>query len=114
MREMLGFHVGGAWFAPVGMLLTGRIAGWTLVAIALLMASGDAVLALGSGEHAGIAAGDLWMLFAGRAPESGAAASFAAMLMAWPAWATIGPVGIALVAACRPRRRRFRYRSISG
>jgi len=95
------------------MLIAGRIAGWLLIVSALLMASGDAVLALGSGEHIGIVAGDLWMLLAGHAPQMGTAASFGAMFMAWPAWAAIGPMGIALVAACRPRRsRRLRYRRL--
>jgi hypothetical protein len=81
-----------------------------MIGLALLMASGDAVLALGTGEHAGIVAGTLWTLMTGHSPETVAAASFGAMLLAWPAWAAIGPVGLALVVACRPRRRRFRYR----
>ena len=93
------------------MLVGGRIAGWVLIALAVLLASGDAVLALGTGEHGGIVAGTLWTLITGHAPESAAKASIGTMLMAWPAWAAIGPVGLMLVAACRPRRhRRFRYR----
>ena len=94
------------------MLIAGRITGWVLIVLALLMASGDAVLALGTGEHAGIVAGDLWMLVAGKAPESTAATpSFGATLLAWPAWVAIGPLGIILVAVCRPRRhKRLRYR----
>jgi len=94
------------------MVVAGRIAGWVLIALALLMASGDAVLAFGSGDHVGIVAGDLWILVAGRAPQAGTAASLGAMLMAWPAWAAIGPVGVLLVAACRPHRRRVRYRRL--
>ena len=96
------------------MLIAGRITGWALIALALLMASGDAVLALGTGEHAGIVAGDLWMLVAGKAPESAnRTASLGATLLAWPAWAAIGPLGIILVAACRPRRhKKLRYRRI--
>ena len=96
------------------MLIAGRITGWAFIALALLMASGDAVLALGTGEHAGIVAGDLWMLVAGHSPEAGdAPTSLGATLLAWPAWAAIGPVGIILVAVCRPRRhKRLRYRRI--
>jgi hypothetical protein len=96
------------------MLIAGRITGWALIVLALLMASGDAVLALGTGEHAGIVAGDLWMLVAGRAPEtSTASTSLGATLLSWPAWVAIGPIGMILIAACRPRRpRRLRYRRI--
>jgi hypothetical protein len=91
------------------MLVAGRIVGWLMIAVALLMASGDAVLALGTGEHEGIMASTLWTLVTGRSPEMIATASIGAMLLAWPAWAAIGPVGLALVVACRSRRRRFRY-----
>ncbi|HEY1722280.1 MAG TPA: hypothetical protein VGG27_13635 [Magnetospirillaceae bacterium] len=82
-----------------------------MIALALLMASGDAVLALGTGDHSGIVAGTLWTLVTGHSPDMTApTTSFGAMLLAWPAWAAIGPVGLALVVACRPRRRRHRYR----
>ncbi len=92
-------------------MVAGRILGWVLIAVALLLASGDAVLALGPGDHAGIMTGDIWMLLAGRAALPGPMPeSIGAMLLSWPAWAAIGPAGIALVAICRPRRRRFRFR----
>ena len=96
------------------MLIAGRILGWILILVALLMASGDAVLALGTGAHAGIVAGDLWMLVAGHAPEASApSTTFGATILAWPAWAAIGPVGIIMVAALRPRRsRKLRFRKI--
>jgi len=85
----------------------GRFTGWTLVGLALLMASGDAVLALGPSDHvAGIVTGDIWTLLAGRAPHPKLWPALSAMLLAWPAWTLIAPVGIALLAACRPRRRR--------
>jgi hypothetical protein len=92
------------------MLVAGRIAGWLMIALALLMASGDAVLAFGTGDHEGLMASTLWTLMTGHSPDAATTASFGAMLLAWPAWAAIGPVGLALVFACRPRRRRFRYR----
>jgi hypothetical protein len=95
------------------MVVAGRIAGWLLIALAVLLASGDAVLAFGTGDHQGIVAGTIWTLITGRLPEVAANASLGAMLMAWPAWVAIGPVGLMLVVACRPRRhRRFRYRRI--
>ena len=93
-------------------MIAARITGWVLIALALLMASGDVVLALGNGQHAGLVAGEIWTLVAGRAPDAAApAASFGAMLLALPAWAAIGPVGIVMVAAFRPRRsRKLKYR----
>jgi len=97
------------------MLIAGRITGWTLIVLALLMASGDAVLALGTSDHVGIVASDLWMLVAGHAPEPNATTttSFGARMLAWPAWLAILPIGIILVATCRPRRsRRLRFRRI--
>ena len=96
------------------MLIAGRVIGWTLIVLSLLMASGDAVLALGTTEHSGIVAGTLWTLVTGKAPEpTTTTESLASMLLAWPAWAAIGPVGIMLVAMCRSRRpRRLRFRRI--
>ena len=97
------------------MLVAGRVAGWVLIALAVLLASGDAVLAFGTGEHGGIVAGTLWTLITGHAPEVKATATIGSILMAWPAWVAIGPVGLMLVVACRPRRhRRFRYRRHDG
>ncbi len=94
-------------------MLFGRLLGWALLGLAMLMASGDAVLALGPGDHVGIVTGDVWILLAGRAPERGAfPPSIGSILLAWPAWAVIAPVGVALLLACRRRRRRFRFRRI--
>jgi hypothetical protein len=87
-------------------MVFGRLVGWALVGLALLMASGDAVLALGPGDHIGIAARDIYVLLAGKALQPAVA------LMKWPAWAFIGPAGVALLWTCRPRRRRYRFRSL--
>jgi hypothetical protein len=91
-------------------MLVGRLVGWLLLGISLLMASGDAVLALGPGDHSGIMTRDVWLLLAGRVWEP-PHPSFASLLMAWPAWTLIAPMGLALIWTCRPRRRRaFRSR----
>jgi len=86
-------------------MLVGRLAGWLLLGVSLLMASGDAVLALGPGEHVGIVTRDVWLLLAGRVWEP-TSPSFASLLMAWPAWTLIAPMGLSLIWACRHRRRR--------
>ena len=64
----------------------------------------DAVLALGPGEHVGIATRDVWMLLAGRAWDP-QAPSFASLLMAWPAWTVLAPLGLLTVWLSRPHRK---------
>ena len=85
-------------------MLVGRIVGWLLIGVSVLMASADAVMALGPGEHAGIVTRDVWMLLAGKAwdPEG---PSLATLLMAWPAWTVLAPLGLMTVLLSRPRRR---------
>jgi len=85
-------------------MLVGRLAGWLLIGVSMLMASADAVLALGPGEHVGIATRDIWMLLAGRAWDPGAP-SLASLLMAWPAWTVLAPLGLLTVVLSQPRRK---------
>jgi hypothetical protein len=89
----------------------GRLTGWILVAIAIVMASADVVLALGLKTHAGIATGEVLTLLTGGVPATGAAPSpFAAaehLLMRLPAWVVIGALGTGLLLICRRRRRHF-------
>ena len=85
-------------------MLVGRLFGWLLIGVSVLMASADAVMALGPGEHAGIATRDVWMLLSGRAWNPGAP-SFTTLLMAWPAWTLVGPLGLLTVWLSRQRRR---------
>jgi hypothetical protein len=84
-------------------MLVGRLAGWLLIGISVLMASADAVLALGPGDHVGIITRDVWMLLSGRAWDP--APSLASLLMAWPAWTVLAPLGLLMVVVSRPRRR---------
>lgn len=96
-------------------MLLGRIVGWLLVVVAVLMASAEAVLALETGTYSGLIAGDLWTLVAGRAPPEAETAStwweFAAgRAMDSPAWVLIGLSGAVVMYACRARRRTFRFR----
>jgi hypothetical protein len=79
----------------------GRLVGWSLVAVALLMASADVVLAFVPGDHAGIAARDIYVLVAGKAVPP------VSTVLAWPVWAFLGPLGMVVLWACRRRRRRY-------
>ena len=85
-------------------MVVGRLAGWLLIGLSVLMASADAVMALGPGDHTGIVTRDVWMLLAGRNwdPEG---PSLATLLMAWPAWTILAPLGLLTVFLSRPRRK---------
>jgi len=99
-------------------MFIGRALGWTMVLAAILMASGEAVMALGSGSYQGLATADVWALLWGQTPDfleaglSGDLWRFAgALLLALPAWAVLGPTGVILAHTCRrrpPRGRLFR------
>ena len=85
-------------------MLVGRLFGWLLIGVSVLMASADAVMALGPGEHVGIVTRDVWMLLAGRAWDP-RAPSLAALLMAWPAWTVLAPIGLLTGLLSRQRQR---------
>ncbi|MDR3437141.1 hypothetical protein [Telmatospirillum sp.] len=93
-------------------MFLGRLIGWGLLGLALLMASGDVVLALGPGDHLGLVTGDVWVLLAGRTPQLDTLpSSLGNVLMAWPAWTVLAPLGGILLWTCRQRRRRYHYHS---
>ncbi|MBF0306307.1 MAG: hypothetical protein HQL41_11730 [Alphaproteobacteria bacterium] len=95
-------------------MFLGRACGWALVALALLLASGDAVLALGPGEYPGLATADILTILAGHVPHPNAIGSHSlavlgTVIMAMPAWAVLGPLGAIIAYLCRqrPRSRRL-------
>jgi hypothetical protein len=94
----------------------GRGLGWFLVILAIVMASAEAVMALGTGAYAGLATSEVWTLLVGRAPGLLADANsnqiisaLGALVMTMPAWIVFGFAGFMLVHVCRPRRQRRRY-----
>lgn len=98
-------------------MIFGRLLGWLLVAAALLMASGDVVMALGLGdEAAGIATGEVVTLLSGyQVPDASGARLpllqwLGLMLLQTPAWTVLGPAGVLLAWLCRRRPKRFRFR----
>ena len=91
-------------------MFVGRCLGWTMVIVALVMASGEAVMALGTGSYHSLATSDVWALLLGRSPDllpgdvtQGTWHFIAALLLAMPAWAVIGPSGVMLAHVCRKR-----------
>ncbi|WP_254432421.1 hypothetical protein [Magnetospirillum sp. SS-4] len=88
--------------------------GWLLIGLAVIMASADAVLALGPAEYAGILTADVVTLLAGHAPDAAAGPSpldsVTAAILDLPAWVAVGLTGISLSMACRKRQRRFAFR----
>lgn len=99
-------------------MFVGRVVGWFLVVVAALTASAEVVVALGTGEYDCIATHDLWTLITGRSPGLAAPAVhwsdvLVSALLSCPAWTVIAALGIGLIFACRPRRRRSGYRQAS-
>ncbi|MEA4838102.1 MAG: hypothetical protein VB101_07430 [Rhodospirillaceae bacterium] len=93
-------------------MLLGRRLGQFFLVLALLMALGDVVMALGfDGPGQGISIADLWESVRGLLPEGGSSwialpPPIEAVLAQCPAWAVLGLLGLALVLGCRQRRRR--------
>lgn len=96
-------------------MIIGRLLGWMLIGLAVIMASADAVLALGPTEASGIVTADVVTLLSGRPPEAlpvlGATTRAGDMLREMPAWVLVGMLGIATALVCRKRPRRRRLRS---
>lgn len=92
----------------------GRLMGWLLLGLAVIMASADAVLALGPAEYAGIVTADVVTLIAGHAPDTTDAgrtmlSPLAAMVLDMPAWIAVGLMGLSLSLSCRKRQRQRRF-----
>ncbi|MBI3444918.1 MAG: hypothetical protein HY055_06075 [Magnetospirillum sp.] len=92
----------------------GRVMGWLMIGLAVIMASADAVLALGPTEYAGIITADVVTLIAGHAPDTADAGrsmldGLAAAFLDMPAWIAVGLMGISLSVACRKRQRQRRF-----
>lgn len=91
-------------------MVFGRVLGWLLVGLTVIMASADAVLALGPAEYAGIITADVVTLLAG-APLDPAndgrsmIAALQSMVLDLPAWMVVGTIGVSLSLACRKRPR---------
>ena len=95
-------------------MVFGRVMGWLLIGIAVIMASADAVLALGPTEYAGIITADVVTLLAGHTPDTAEAStslmdSVQATILDLPARIAVGLMGISLSVACRKRQRVRRY-----
>ena len=92
----------------------GRVMGWLLIGLAVIMASADAVLALGPAEYAGIITADVVTLIAGHTPDTSDAgrsvfSTLTATLLDMPAWIAVGLMGLSLSVACRQRQRQRRF-----
>lgn len=90
-------------------MIIGRLFGWCFVVVAIVMASAEAVMALGTGGYDGIAAAEVLTLLIGETPEVTAAPqgvdALFHLFMAMPAWTMIGAIGLVLLHTFRDRRR---------
>ena len=102
-------------------MIVGRTLGWFLVILAIVMASGEAVMALGRGAYNGLVTEDVWVLLVGQSPQfvnlsdSNRLLTAAGVgIMQMPAWVVIGVLGFIFAHLCRKRRdrRRIFYRAV--
>lgn len=99
-------------------MVLGRTLGWFMVVLAIVMASAEAVMALGARGHAGLVTSDVVTLLTGQSPTFTDASwpdLFSALgqgIMAMPAWVVIGVLGLLLAHAFRARRVRRRISTI--
>jgi hypothetical protein len=84
----------------------------------MIMASAEAVMALGTGAYNGLATVDVWTLLVGQSPVFAAPtdsstflATVAVGVMAMPAWVVFMLTGFVVLHACRKRARRRVFRS---
>ena len=84
-----------------------RLTGWCFLLTALLAASAEAVVALGTVDHVGIATSDIFTIITGSTPS--APDTFAGKIMLWPAWSLIGALGLFLVFVSRNKRNRSSF-----
>jgi hypothetical protein len=102
-------------------VVIGRLFGWFLVILAMVMASAEAVMALGTGAYNGLATADVWTLLSGQVPlqsledsSNRFLATASMILMNMPAWSVFGVSGFLLVHACRVRKsRRRRFKNVN-
>ena len=99
-------------------MFIGRLAGWVLLTAAVLLAGSELVHSLAAGHWAPTSLGALWLaihhdsleqLQRQLSPEIWD--SLAGTLLAWPAWADLGGLGLILLLAFQTRapkrKRRF-------
>lgn len=85
----------------------GRIIGWFFLFVSFLTVSAEAVAALGTGEYIGIATSDVLTIITGISPQT--PETFAGQILLWPAWATMGAIGLVLVFSCRKKKLRTAF-----
>ena len=92
-------------------MIVGRVIGWILVLASIIMASGEAVMALGSVDYHGLAAADLWTLLMGKSPGAMdgymAGDSWGLLIslgLGMPAWTILGPLGIFMAHIFRDKQ----------
>lgn len=83
-------------------MVFGRFFGWILILLAALTASAEAVAALGAGEYVGIATSDVLTIITGISPQFND--TITGKILMWPAWASIGTIGLMLVFFCRKKK----------
>ena len=92
-----------------------RIAGWLLVALALLLLGVELVVSLEAGAYQGLALGQVWFRLDGASLNLVQAVvqryllpelwdPVAIEVLQWPGWLTFGLPGLAVAVLCRRRK----------
>ena len=95
-------------------MIIGRLFGWALLFLSIIMASGDAVMALGSLKYNGLATADLWTLLLGQNPNIFTTESsenkfnLLPIILSMPAWTILGPVSILILYIFRCKKSALR------
>ena len=92
-----------------------------MVILAIVMASAEAVMALGTGSYTGLATAEVWTLLVGQSPwalldttSNQLFTTAGVALMDTPAWIVFGLSGFMFVHVCRTRHaRRRRFRTVN-
>ena len=80
----------------------GRFLGWILLLAAFFTASAEAVAALSAREYNRIVTSDVVVIVTGLSPHPSDA--LARQILSWPAWLSVGLVGLLLVFFCRSKK----------
>ena len=83
-----------------------RTLGWFMIAIAITIASAEAVMAISSNGYEVLEAGHIWVLISGEMPNANSHSFYSQLggiISELPAWAVLGMIGFVLAYTCRYR-----------
>ncbi|SIS56738.1 hypothetical protein SAMN05421779_102609 [Insolitispirillum peregrinum] len=94
--------------------MLGRLLGMTVLVLSVVMASGEGVMAVGTGTYDSLAVGEVWTLLSGHPALGDASLPWMRDVMHLPAWSMTMAFGLMLCFAYRRRtpKRRMMFRTL--